>query len=386
MGGWMGIIRPIMKAIGLLCEPENETRVCITPDGVRRIIRELELDVYVQEDAGLQAGFSNESYFEAGARVTPYNVVIQQADTLLSINHVHKGGAFKDYKNFIGIFNLMFHKSRLVDYFHPTVSAYSLDMMPRTTKAQSMDVLSSMASLSGYKAVIKAAELYGSAIPMFTTAAGTLRPTRVLVLGAGVAGLQAIATAKRLGALVEAFDVRAAASEEVESLGARFIEVPGYKESAASGGYAMTQDPDYQEKQKELIARHIKNARIVITTANIPGKKAPILIEKAVIEHMSSGSVIIDLASEQGGNTELSKEGEPIVHKGVKILGDSYLSRELPDSASQLLTSNYFSFIKHFLEKKNQPLNDLILNGSKIISNGNLIHPSFLPKEEQLFV
>lgn len=382
----MSFIPPIMKAIGILREPENETRVCITPEGVKRIIRELELDVYVHEDAGLKAGFSNEMYSEAGAKVVPYNELVQQSDTLLSINHVHKGGAFKDHKNFIGIFNLMFHKSRLTDYFHPTVSVYSLDMVPRTTKAQSMDVLSSMASLSGYKAVIKAAELFGSAIPMFTTAAGTLRPARVLVLGAGVAGLQAIATAKRLGAMVEAFDVRAAAAEEVESLGARFIEVPGYKESAASGGYAVTQDPDYQLKQKELIARHIKSAQIVIATANIPGRKAPILIEKDAIEHMHPGSIIIDLASEQGGNSELTKDGQLIEHKGVKILGDSYLSRELPGAASQLLTSNFISFLKHLQEKKVHPLNDPIINGSKIVSNGEVIHPSFLPKEEPLFV
>lgn len=379
-------ILPIMKVIGILREPEKETRVCITPDGVKRIVRELELDVFVQEDAGIKSGFTNEMYTAAGAVVVPYDELVEKCDSLLSINHMHKGGAFKTHKSFIGIFNLMFHHYRLADYKHSTISVYSLDMVPRTTKAQSMDVLSSMASLSGYKAVIKAAELFGSAIPMFTTAAGTLRPARVLVLGAGVAGLQAIATAKRLGAVVEAFDVRRAAAEEVESLGARFIEVPGYKESASSGGYAITQDADYQQKQKELIAKHIKSSQIVISTANIPGRKAPILIERDAIDHMQPGSVIIDLASEQGGNSELTKDGELIDHAGIKILGDSYLSRELPGAASQLLTSNYIAFLKHLLEKNIRPLNDPILNGSKIVSNGELIHPSFLPKEEPLFV
>jgi NAD(P) transhydrogenase subunit alpha len=248
-------------------------------------------------------------------------------------------------------------------------------MVPRSTKAQAMDVLSSVASLSGYKAVVKAADLYGSVFPMFTTAAGTIRPAKVLILGAGVAGLQAIATARRLGAIVDVFDVRSSSKEEVQSLGANFIEVAGANENQQAGGYAIEQTEAYLEKQRELIDRYVSNAAIVITTANIPGKRAPLLIEKSSVEKMKPGTVIIDLASEQGGNCALTVDQQLIEHKGVRIIGNSYLSRELPETASQLLATNYFNFLKHYMQLDAiSRADDPILKGSMLIQDGEIVH------------
>ncbi len=228
---------------------------------------------------------------------------------------------------------------------------FSLDLVPRSSIAQSMDVLSSLASLSGYKAVVSAAELFPGYFPMMTTAAGTVPPAKVLVLGAGVAGLQAIATAKRLGASVEAFDVRSAVKEEVESLGAKFVEVPGSVEDKAAGGYAVTQTPEYIQKQKELIHERASKADIIIATANIPGRKAPVLIENRTVEAMKPGSVIIDMASASGGNCELSKDNDQIEINGVKILGDSRLFHHLPKEASRLYSTNIYNFLKFVLKE-----------------------------------
>jgi NAD(P) transhydrogenase subunit alpha len=263
------------------------------------------------------------------------------------------------------------------NYLHHAISLYTLDMLPRSTKAQHMDVLSSMASLAGYKAVIKAAEMYGSVLPMFTTAAGTLTPAKVLVLGAGVAGLQAIATARRLGAVVEAFDVRASAGEEVLSLGAKFIQVEGARENSGAGGYAIEQDVDYLNRQKELIHKHISAAAIVISTANIPGRRAPVLIEEEMVNSMSNGSVIVDLASEQGGNCSLTRDGEVIHHNGVKIIGSSSLSGEIAFASSQLLSNNYYAFIRHLMDCADRDQPDPILDACRIVFNGEVIHPVF---------
>jgi len=237
-------------------------------------------------------------------------------------------------------------------YSENNVKAYSLDLLPRTTLAQNMDVRSSMDALSGYKAVINAASVYENVFPMSTTAAGTLKPVRVLVLGAGVAGLQAIATGKRLGAVVHAFDVRKAAGEEVRSLGAKFVEVEGNTETADAGGYAVTQTETYANQQKNCIEEQLKKTDIVICTANIPGKKAPVLIEKSSLEFLTKGSVIIDLAAEQGGNCSLTKNDERVVYQGIHIYGNSYLSRELPKAASSLLSANFFNFLKFICSYK----------------------------------
>lgn len=365
-----------MQTIGLLKEPNFETRVCLLPKEVERMVKEWKTNVVFEAGYGSKQLVSDETYQNAGAEIAQKESILKESDFILSINAVYKGQELKTNATFIGIFNLLFHRDRLEKYLNTPASVYSLDLLPRTTLAQNMDVLSSMASLSGYKAVLKAAELFHGILPMFTTAAGTLKPAKVLVLGAGVAGLQAIATAKRLGAMVEAFDVRTSAKEEVKSLGAKFIEVPGYIESESAGGYAVEQSQEYLQKQKALMKTHIEAASIVISTANIPGKKAPVLIEKESVENMVPGAVIVDLAAEQGGNCELSQNGKTCEHFGVKIVGNSHLARELSQAASQLLSTNYFNFMKHLINSSKA--NDPLLEACTVLKNGKLVHPLFI--------
>ncbi len=367
-----------MHTIAILKEPDNENRVCFTPEAVQRMVSTMNTQVLVEERIGVRAGFSDKEYKEAGAVIASTADLYKNADILFSINPIYKGQELTGTKKFVGIYNMAFHPQRLNVYKKPDVSVFSLDMVPRTTKAQSMDVLSSMASISGYKAMIKAAEIYGSVIPMFTTAAGTLRPATVLVLGAGVAGLQAIATAKRLGAVVEAFDVRTAAGEEVRSLGAKFIEVEGSIENETAGGYAVEQTDDYMKKQKALLNEHISRASIVISTANIPGRKAPMLIDASTVENMAPGSVIVDLASEQGGNCELTQDERMIDHQGVKIVGSSYLSNQMPFASTRMLSNNYLSFYKHMMGLNGDTDSDPIMKGCKVIENGQVVHPALL--------
>jgi NAD(P) transhydrogenase subunit alpha len=244
----------------------------------------------------------------------------------------------------------------------------SMDMIPRTTLAQSMDVLSSMASIAGYKAVLKGADMLQKYLPMMMTAAGTIKPSKVLILGAGVAGLQAIATAKRLGAKVEVFDVRKAVKEEVQSLGAIFVEVEGSTDDKGAGGYAVEQTEEYKQKQKDLIAKHVKEADIVITTAQLRGKKAPILVTKEMIESMSPGSVIIDLASSSGGNCEVVEDNKTIIHNDVKIMGNSALENDMILDSSTLLANNIYNYIKIFVKDNalNFDMENEIIRGSII--------------------
>jgi H+-translocating NAD(P) transhydrogenase subunit alpha len=364
-----------MQFIGILKEQNGDPRVCVGPTTVGKIVKELGFTVYVEKNAGQESGFSNEEYERFGATLLERSELIDKSDILLFINHFRLPSSLKKSKILIGIVNPLFHYNLLMDYMLPEMNLYSLDLLPRTTKAQSMDVLSSMASLSGYKAVIKAAEIHNSVIPMFTTAAGTIRPAKVLVIGAGVAGLQAIATAKRLGALVEAFDVRTAAGEEVRSLGAKFIEVDGAKENDKAGGYAIEQTDDYLNRQRKLIDKHVSEASIVISTANIPGRKAPLLIEAESVEKMQFGSVIVDLASEQGGNCALTHDEKIIDHNGVKIVGSSFLAREIPTTSSQMLSGNFFNFLKHFkMVEEGEATEDPIVDACRVISDGKIVN------------
>lgn len=363
------------KTIGILKTP-NDPRVCLLPKEVKRLTGELKLNVLVEPGLGSSLQIEDAEYIEAGATCQPRESIFKNSDTIVSIHHTFSEVEMKRGCCFIGIFNPLFHDSKFAIYQKHGATVYSLDLLPRTTLAQSMDVLSSMASLSGYRSVIKASEIYNGVFPMFTTAAGTLTPTKILILGAGVAGLQAIATARRLGAIVEAFDVRKSAGEEVRSLGATFIEVEGYTESSNAGGYAVEQNEEYQKKQKELIHNHILTANIVISTANIPGRKAPLLIETRSVEAMQPGSVIIDLAAEQGGNCELSQNNEIINHNGVTIVGNSSLSAEIPAAASKLLSNNYFSFLKYKQKAENQE-NDPLLSACQILNEGEWTHPHF---------
>lgn len=363
-----------MQIIGIIKEPEIETRVCFVPKQVQEAVSRLGLQVIVETGAGDRAGFHDGQYLDAGASIAERSDVLSKADTFLFINSFYEGEDLNAEKNMIGILNPLYYKELISNYRNDSLNLYSLDLLPRSSIAQSMDVLSSMSSLSGYMAVIKASEIFGSTLPMFTTAAGTIYPAKVLVLGAGVAGLQAIATAKRLGAVVEAFDVRKSAGEEVRSLGAKFVEVQGSIENEDSGGYAVEQTEEYKVKQQELLAQHIAAADIVICTANIPGKRSPLLINKQMLDKMKPMSVIIDMASAQGGNCELSVDEKLVVYKDVKILGNSFLSREVSHAASQMLSSNYFSFIRHFLKMKEEDKQDDILTYTQLIGKGNILH------------
>ncbi|WP_438712634.1 NAD(P) transhydrogenase subunit alpha [Aquimarina muelleri] len=369
-----------MKYIGIVKEPDFEKRICFLPKEISAAINQLNLKVFIEKGIGENLGISDSKFEKAGAIVQNRSEILERSDFILSINEPQNFNIGEAEKTIIGYFNMLFYPQRTEKYLNKNISVFSLDLLPRTTLAQSMDVLSSMASLAGYKAVLKATNYYNSSFPMFTTAAGTLSPAKVLVLGAGVAGLQAIATAKRLGAIVEAFDVRKSSEEEVKSLGAKFIEVEGYKEGKNAGGYAVEQSKEYLAKQKELIHQHISKANIVISTANIPGKKAPVLIDSKALEAMQPGSVIIDLAAEQGGNCIATQNGKIINHNSVTIIGDSFLSREIPQAASQLLSSNYFNFLKHLVNSNKKE--DPILSGCQVIYNGKITHPQLLTKFE----
>lgn len=369
-----------MKYIGIVKEPHFEKRICFLPKEVRLAIKELGLEVLIENGLGETVGVSDTDYKTAGATLNSRAFILENADYILSINDIQDVITEGKPKTVIGIFNMLFYPQRMDKYLRKNTSVFSLDLLPRTTLAQSMDVLSSMASLSGYKAVLKATSYYNGSFPMFTTAAGTLNPAKVLVLGAGVAGLQAIATAKRLGAIVEVFDVRKSSAEEVRSLGAKFIEVEGYEEGENAGGYAIAQSQEYLDKQKKLIHERISNANIVITTANIPGKKAPILIDTEALDAMLPGSVVIDLAAEQGGNCEKTQNQKTITYNHITIVGDSHLSREMSQAASQLLSSNYYSFLKYVLQSTKEE--DIIINGCQVIATGKITHPQLTTKLE----
>ena len=365
--------------LGILKEDTEETRVSIVPAVVLRLIKELSFEVYFESGVGKKAGFSDADYINAGAALMDRKDILELLDIITIINSFDTPFQPNSKKMVVSVLNPLFRTQEIEKFRNPNLTVFSLDMVPRSTKAQAMDVLSSMASISGYKAVIRAAELYGSVFPMFTTAAGTIRPVKVLIIGAGVAGLQAIATAKRLGAVVNVFDVRSSAREEVKSLGANFIEVAGASESQAAGGYAVEQSEDYLERQRALIDQYVSDSGIVISTANIPGKRAPLLIEKSSVEKMKPGAVIIDLASEQGGNCELTVDKKMIGHQGVMIVGNSYLSRELPETASQLLATNYFNFLKHYIQLDAiSRTEDPIITASMLIQNGEMVNERLL--------
>lgn len=365
--------------LGILKEHAQETRVSVVPAVVQRLIKELSFEVYFESGVGKKAGFSDADYINAGAALMDRKDILELLDIITIINTFDAPFQPNSKKMVVSVLNPLFRTQELEKFRNPNLTVFSLDMVPRSTKAQAMDVLSSMASISGYKAVIKAAELYGSVFPMFTTAAGTIRPVRVLIIGAGVAGLQAIATAKRLGAVVNVFDVRSSAREEVKSLGANFIEVAGASENQDAGGYAIEQSEDYLEKQRALIDQYVSDSGIIISTANIPGKKAPLLIEKSSVEKMKPGAVIIDLASEQGGNCALTVDQKMIDHQGVRIVGNSYLSRELPETASQLLATNYFNFLKHYmLLDAISRTEDPIITASMLIQDGEMVNERLL--------
>ena len=337
---------------------DNESRVSVTPVTLKKYI-DANHSVCIEKNAGLISGFTDKSYNHD--KILSRKDVINSSDIIVLVNS-SSIGSYNDLKGKTIISNFSAEPDREVikqKIIKNRITAFDLSMIPRTTIAQSMDILSSMAGLSGYKAVIKAAELLPKIFPMTITAAGSIKPVKVVVLGAGVAGLQAIATAKRLGAIVEASDPREAAREEVLSLGAKFIDVEGALEDKSAGGYAIKQSKEYLKKQKEEVSKKVIEADVVITTAQVFGSKSPILISKDIVEKMDKGSVIIDLASSTGGNCELTSDSKIINHNGVKILGNSYLATELSHDASNLFSNNVYNFINY------------IINGDKIIDDSD---------------
>ncbi len=354
--------------IGVLKESVPETRVSLVPEIVQALTK-MNVQVWVEAGAGDKAFYNDNTYEAAGALLRDATTISQEADVLLSIHADNISGRAKDGRVLIGVFQPLFNQEKLAQWSAQKHTVFSLDSIPRTTRAQAMDVLSSQANIAGYKAVLLAASQYSRYFPMFMTAAGSIPPAKVMILGAGVAGLQAIATARRLGAVVTVFDTRPAVKEEVMSLGGKFIEVEGAADASKAGGYAVAQDAAFQQRQKGKIHEHITKSDIVITTAQIPGKKAPVLITSEMIAAMRPGSVIVDLAAATGGNTELTQNNETILHHGVTIIGNSYLAATMPADASKLYSKNVFNFLKLIID----PQGNLNLNFEDDIVKGAVV-------------
>lgn len=362
--------------IGVLKENAPETRVSLVPEVVQALIA-MKVNVWVEHGAGQTSSYFDEAYEHAGATIKSRADIASGADIILAINSDSQISGFREGQVLLGVFQPLFQASLMQEWASAGYTVFSLDSIPRTTRAQSMDVLSSQANIAGYKAVLLAANTYPRYFPMFMTAAGSIPPAKVMILGAGVAGLQAIATARRLGAVVEVFDTRPAVKEEVGSLGARFIEVEGAADASKAGGYAVEQSEAFQAKQKAKIHEHIKKNDIIITTAQIPGKKAPILITRDMIEDMRPGSVIIDIAAATGGNTELTRNNETVVHNGVSIIGNSLLPATMPADASKLYAKNVLNFLKLIIDKEgglNINFEDDLVKGTCITSAGQIVN------------
>lgn len=357
--------------IGILKESGNEKRVAILPGEVS-ILKKMGIEVLVEFLAGDRAFATDNAYQTAGAMMSERKEVISKSAMLLSVNPPMEDdiNSFSEGQVLCTVLNPLENSKWLEKARNKGLTVLALDLVPRTTRAQSMDILSSMATVSGYKAVLDAASLLPRFFPMFMSAAGTIKPSRVLILGAGVAGLQAIAIARKLGAIVEVFDVRSAVKEEVKSLGGKFIEVEGAKEDAAAGGYAVEQTADFKLKQQELIQQRAIAADVVIATAQIPGKKAPVLLLKETVKSMKPGSVIVDLAASSGGNCELTENGENILVNGVNIIGKSDYPSDMSTDASKMFGCNIINLLKIMIDKDgNLALNmkDDIISGTTAV-------------------
>jgi len=364
--------------IGILKEPDFEKRVSLLPENVKTLTS-LKTNVILEHGAGEKSFYSNNDYTEQGALIKERAEVLKESDLIISINPLASDeySLLREGQAVLTAYGPLYNADLLNFFLGHNITSFSMDMVPRTTRAQSMDILSSMATVAGYKAVLEAANHLPSFFPMFMTAAGTIRPSKVLVLGAGVAGLQAIATARKLGAVVEAFDVRSAVKEEVQSLGAKFIEVEGAKEDSGAGGYAVEQSDDYKQKQQELIQQHARKANVIITTAQIPGKKAPVLITKDTVENMLPGSVIVDLAASTGGNCELTENDKIKEVNHITIIGKSNFPSEVPSDASKMYGNNIINFTKLIIDENGNlklDFNDDIVAGTCITHNKSIIN------------
>jgi NAD(P) transhydrogenase subunit alpha len=339
--------------IGILKENSGEKRVAFLPETIIQLIK-LKVDVMVETDAGSGACVSDTEFKNAGAIVESRENIEQKAEVLIKINSftLDEISKLKSSIVVISIFN-PFQNIDLVKLLtDKNLTSFSLDSIPRITRAQSMDILSSMATVAGYRAVLDAAIHLPRFFPMFMSAAGTIRPARVLILGAGVAGLQAIAISRKLGAVVEVFDVRPAVKIEVQSLGGKFIEVEGAMDDGSAGGYAIEQSEDFKQKQRQLIHDHAIKSNVIITTAQIPGKQAPVLLTKSTVEQMMPGSVVIDLAASSGGNCEITINSKTIIYNQVTIIGKSDYPSDMPYDASKMFGTNLLNFLKLIISKE----------------------------------
>ncbi len=330
-----------------------EKRVAVTPDIVKKY-KTLGLEVFISKDYASHLGISDDEYKKEGANIKSDEEIILNSNAIIQMNILNDENLNKLKKEqiLIGVLNPFLNKKKLKDITLKNINCFSLELLPRITRAQSMDILSSQANLAGYKAVVDSFAYFQKAIPMMMTAAGTISAAKVLVVGAGVAGLQAIATAKRMGAIVYATDVRLASKEQVESLGGKFLTVEGSENLETEGGYAKETSEDFKKKQEDLLKDTLKKIDIVICTALIPGKKAPVIIKKDMIDVMQNGSIIYDLAASQGGNSELTKADQIIDSNGVKIMGEANILNKLPVSASSLYAKNIFNFINNLFDKE----------------------------------
>ena len=363
---------------GILKEPFPETRVSLLSEAAASLTKQ-NIHIQLEKNAGALAYAFDDLYQTKDIPAFERSVILKEADIVLSIQPLSEEDIqqLKPNAILIGIYQPLFNYVLMKQWAKKNITTFSLDMIPRTTRAQTMDVLSSQANIAGYKAVLEAANIYPHYFPMFMTAAGSIVPAKVLILGAGVAGLQAIATARRLGAVVEVFDTRPAVKEEVMSLGAKFIEVEGAADASKSGGYAVEQTEEYKQKQQQKIAASVAKADIIITTAQIPGKKAPILITDEMLGNMKPGSVIIDLAAATGGNTLQTKNNETIQYNNVTIVGNSNLAATLPSDASKLYGKNVLNFLQLIITKDgniNLNFDDDIVAGCCITHGGSIVN------------
>jgi H+-translocating NAD(P) transhydrogenase subunit alpha len=364
----------------------GERRVALVPAAVTSLIK-AGLEVLVEADAGLEAGYTNSEYESKGAKMAASRAdVFARADIIAQVlcygSNDRTGAAdlplLRPGQILIGFMRPMGALETVQAIASTGATSFSVELMPRTTRAQSMDALSSMATASGYKAVLIAADTLPRIFPMLTTAAGTITPARVLIIGVGVAGLQAIATARRLGAVVSAYDVRPAVKEQVQSLGGRFVELPlEVKDAQDAGGYAKAQDESFYQRQRELLGKVIAESDIVITTAVVPGKKAPLLVTREMVAGMAPSSVIVDLAAERGGNCELTKSGEKISVNGVTIIGWINLASTVPYHASQMYSKNLSNFLLNMVKdgKVNVNMQDDIISSTLVTEGGEIVNP-----------
>ena len=361
-----------------------ENRVAASPETVRKIAA-LGFDVAVEAGAGIAAAMTDEMYQAAGAAIVSGEGIYTDADVILRVRHPSNEeiAGMKKGAMLIALLSPYQEKETLHALATQGITAFSMELVPRITRAQSMDVLSSQANLAGYRAVLEAAAVFGRAFPLMMTAAGTIPPAKVFIMGAGVAGLQAIATARRLGAQVSATDVRAAAKEQVQSLGANFVMIENEETQAAetSGGYAKEMSDDYKRQQAELIAETIKKQDVVITTALIPGRAAPVLVTEDMVRSMKPGSVIVDMAVEQGGNCALAKPGEVVNVGGVSIVGHLNLPSRIAVDASALYARNLYNFLVPLVDKETKALTinreDDIVKAALVTADGQIVHPNF---------